>query len=180
MLRTTLLVLASLLLASPATAQTTKQFQLVGFTTNTVPADSGYIGMTKACQLEFEASRMCTTLEVIETVAIPGLPANESAWVRPISLGFEGLNLFEVSGAAIDTINQMTCDGWGPTSNTTPTGLAITDKGIVAKVSCTVPKPVACCALTPVPEPSVSQMVLPGIALLAALSGQRMTCEALG
>ena len=47
--------------------------QLVGFTSTTVTGDAGVLGMTNACHLEFSATRMCTSEEVMNTVAMPVL-----------------------------------------------------------------------------------------------------------
>ena len=81
------------LVASPATAQT-DPFQLVGFTTNTVLGDAGVLGMSAACTLvallalvaefgDMTGVRMCTSVEVMETTAVPAISEPE-AWVRPV------------------------------------------------------------------------------------------------
>ena len=71
-----------------------KKMQLVGFTTASVDSDVGIFGFTVACQAEFPASRMCSSRELMETVALPqlGTFAN-GALVRPVFLA-HGSNSF--------------------------------------------------------------------------------------
>jgi hypothetical protein len=55
------------------------RFQLVGFTSATYTGDSGVLGLTLACQDEFPASRMCNSVEVMETTTIPTDPAQPAS-----------------------------------------------------------------------------------------------------
>ena len=66
----------------PAPA-TPSRFQLVGFSSTPVTGGTGVLAMTAECQNNFSGSRMCTTLEVAETVVLPTVPVG-FAWVRPV------------------------------------------------------------------------------------------------
>ena len=62
------------------------RFELVG-TTSPIAADSGPLGMARACQQQFgPGTRMCTTLEVLETTTLPMSSDyhSTSGWVRPV------------------------------------------------------------------------------------------------
>jgi len=59
--------------------------ELEGFTTATLQGDSTVRGFTEACQAELGAStRMCTSVEVIETVNWPSLVPDAVAWTQPV------------------------------------------------------------------------------------------------
>ena len=61
-------------------------FQFVGTTTPTSP-DLGILGMARKCQSEFGAgTRMCTSLEVMESYVLPSKSSWNSTkgWVRPV------------------------------------------------------------------------------------------------
>ncbi len=47
----------------------------MGFTTATFQGGEGILGFTKACQAEFPETRMCTSVEVMQTVGVPALPS---------------------------------------------------------------------------------------------------------
>ena len=64
------------------TGEPPPRFQLVGFATATRLGDAGVLVFTLACQEEFLGSRMCSSIEVLETVDVPSL-AGSFAWVRP-------------------------------------------------------------------------------------------------
>ena len=125
-----------LLIVLPVNAQ---QIQLVGFTSTTSNGNlGGTFGATQTCQSEpFEGSRMCTTLEVLDTVVIPVALAGE-AWVRPVSNG-----LGDVSGIS----SVPSCSFW---SSIGGSGLAVTAKGaVVVRVCTTSTLSIACCAPVP-------------------------------
>ena len=69
----TLLIVAALFLGADANAQQCgNPYQLKGFTTAALTGGSGVLGFTAACQAQFGAgARMCTSVEVMETVVIP-------------------------------------------------------------------------------------------------------------
>jgi hypothetical protein len=108
------------------------RFQLVGFTAATYNGDlGGTFGAAKTCQLEFEGSRMCSTLEVLDTVDIPAALVGE-AWVMP------------------DTIDArtggLTCQFW---TGFNGTGTYVTSQGIITSSKCEPVRAIACCALVP-------------------------------
>ena len=172
-----LFVLASLAISSTAQAQTcTKQFQLVGFSTQTVNGNAGIFQMTEACQQNFEASRACTSEEVMNTVEIPELSA-QNAWVRPTlrPIGGGGIAvLADASGSdsADGNVNSLpgdlTCRGWTRTNNYN--GLTVNDDGGFLPQSCSGSRPVACCSLIRVPEPPLAAIQGGAVAALASLA----------
>ena len=74
--------------------------QLVGFTTAGFQGDEGVLGYTRACQQEFPESRMCTSVEVLETTDVPALSGD--AWVRPVSQVSDSVAL-DASGVKSDS-----------------------------------------------------------------------------
>lgn len=172
-----------------ARAQTcSKQFQLVGFSSQTVNGNAGVFRMTSACQQSFEASRMCTSEEVMNTVTIPTLTA-QNAWVRPalkpIGTG-GGAVLADASGSDSADGNanslpaDLTCRGWTRTDDYK--GLTVNDDGGFLPQSCSGSRPVACCSLIRVPEPPMAAIQGGAVAALASLARARkarpeLTCE---
>ncbi len=161
--------------AAPAAAQVcTKQFQLVGFSSSTLNGNAGVFAMTKACQEDFPESRMCTSEEVMNTVTIPSITA-QNAWVRPAirSIGTGGVAvLADASGRdsgiqAGSDPSDLTCRGW--TDNGFQ-GLTVTTSGGFVPQVCTARRPVACCALIRVPEPPSAALHGGAMAALASLA----------
>ena len=68
--------------AAPALKEPLR-FQLVGFTSDRLPGGSGVIDFTRACHVELgDDSRMCTSVEVMETSVVPSnLPAFDAGHV---------------------------------------------------------------------------------------------------
>ena len=142
--------------------------QLVGFTSTTVTGWAGVLGMLNACHIEFPASRMCTSEEVMNTVAMPVLPAGGYAWVRPSQGLDSGAN--DLSGQWVNDHGGGTCQGW-----TRPDlyGFIMDVNGRFHIQTCSQEAFVACCArIIVVPEPSASLQLGTGILGLAALSGR--------
>jgi hypothetical protein len=101
-----LVSLASLVLALPAAAQQAcSDFELVGFTSTTHLGTEGVLGFTLACQADYADSRMCTSVEVMQTVNVPAGMSGE-AWVRPVFLG--GSTASGVTGV----VENLTCGSW--------------------------------------------------------------------
>ena len=120
-------------------APASPRFELVGFTSSTFDGGEGVLGFTLACQAEFSGSRMCNSVEVMETVNVPvGLTGE--AWVRPV---FEGEN--DNSGA-ISSFGNLGCTGW---SNTLHHGLVVNSSGSFRDRQCFEFHSVACCAPVP-------------------------------
>lgn len=66
----------------PAPGGACTPFQLVGFTTATLAGNQGVLAFGRACQQDFPGSWMCSSVEVLETTAIPS-DLTGPAWVRP-------------------------------------------------------------------------------------------------
>lgn len=119
----------------------TARFQLVGFTSATTLPDVGVFGMSRLCQAEFEASRLCTIGEALDTVALPWLDPTplDFAWVRDeLTLGGAAGN-----GSPSTGRQKLSCNGW---SSTTGTGLVVSIEGGVSSAPCAEAARVACCA----------------------------------
>ena len=140
--------LVSLALATTAHAQT-HPFQLVGFTTNTVVGDAGVLQMSRECWLEFgDGARMCTSVEVMETTALPGQSGSPPGWVRPVYAPHRGTGYLDASGYKAGL--TVTCEGW---ATLVGSGMAVSPTGAFSARACNALTPVACCAPTPIPEP---------------------------
>lgn len=144
-----LVLFVSLVIALPAAAQQAcSDFELVGFTSTTYLGNAGVLGLTVGCQAEFPDSRMCTSVEVMQTVNVPaGLSGD--AWVRPVMIG----SGTEASGHAYNTAG-LSCGGWSGTF--AGTGLSVNATGGFfidqSSQSClSTFRKVACCASAPSP-----------------------------
>ncbi len=160
--------------ATTAGAQTcTKQFQLVGFTAGDLPSDTGVLGFTQACQAEFPASRMCSSVEVMQTVDMPVLPESTKAWVRPTFRPGGNGPLLDASGTESQSSLTLSCRGWAYTGNGYA-GLAVDGNGRFDSEGCINSFPVACCSLLAVPEPSMSLLQGAAAATLGTLAAKRI------
>ena len=135
------------------------RFQLVGFTSAAFTGGQGVLGFTNACQAEsFPGSRMCSSIEVMETVAVrSGLTGD--AWVRP-TFQPTGGNTLDASGRNTNPA-YLTCDSWrggqlgprtdnwGRVSPSALTGLSVSAAGVFVLQGCGVAQSVACCAPVP-------------------------------
>ena len=131
----------------PAAGGSLEDLQLVGFTSATFTGDQGVLGFTLACQVDFPASRMCNSVEVMETVIIPaGLTG--TAWVRPV-IEAAAASMFLVDASGIFTSGSNSCIGWSVAGDTG--GLFVSSTGQFATPgrACAVARAVACCALVP-------------------------------
>jgi hypothetical protein len=133
------------------------RFQLVGFTSLLLPGGQGVLALTHACQLEFAKSRMCTSLEVLETTRVPSGLVGE-AWVRPSPVTSDSAgNWSDASGARVAQGEDLTCSGWSmATPGTGRAGLTVDASGRFAPSNfvgtgafCDTPRPIACCAAVP-------------------------------
>lgn len=192
--RTALLILALVLIvAAPVIAQVMlpppvihESYQLMGFSAMQVPGDAGIRGMLDACHREFPSSRMCTSQEILETEYLFPIATTESAWVRPVivessgdaSASDEFRGLLDASGVMSRgriSDGSLSCRGW---SSTGGYGLTVSPEGafrgwpsaVGVGQDCNVARPVACCTLVQVPEPSAAVGFGAGAAGLAALS----------
>ena len=123
------------------------RYQLVGFTTTALAGDAGVIGFTRACQNEFAGSRMCTSVEVMESVILPDGLIGE-AWVRPVFVSATSTGV-DASGIRGGVGLELTCRGWRSSS---VDGLVVDAAGgfvssaDLASGGCETPRAVACCA----------------------------------
>jgi len=123
------------------------RFQLVGFSTTPRTGDAGVLGMTLECQNDFSGSRMCTSIEAMETVNVPsGLSGD--AWIRPVFQPSGVLNALDASGVSSGGATNLTCQGWS--FSTVLGGMVVNANGSFASDrGCDFARPVACCALVP-------------------------------
>jgi hypothetical protein len=135
------------------------RYQLVGYTSDSLTSDTGVLAFTLACRVEFTDSRMCSSLEVIETTSVPsGLIG--VAWVRPsfspVSVGGgSGTSAVELDasgvmrGGSVVSAGLLSCSGWSQSQ--TSGGLTVDSNGrfVVQACSDAVGHSVACCALIP-------------------------------
>jgi hypothetical protein len=119
--------------------------QLVGFTEAQQPGNGRLFGLTRACQAEFPGSRVCSSVEVLETTEIPsGLEGN--AWVRPTFVSSIDRSVLDASGLVLLGGPASNCDQWKGTAST---GVVVDADGTFhsgSQARCTDPHPVACCA----------------------------------
>ena len=122
--------------------------QLVGFTKAQHPGDVRLFGLTRACQAEFPGSRLCSSVEVMETTAIPdGLEGN--AWGRPSFISAIDRSVLDASGLVLLGGPPSNCDQW---KGTVSTGIIVDSEGNFSSgraALCSEARSVACCAPTP-------------------------------
>ncbi len=124
--------------------------QLVGFTTEEFLGDAGLFTLTLACQAEFPGSRMCTSIEILNTFDVPSGLVGE-AWVRPshVPVSASGVSTGGIHvGDASGVINQTTlsCNGWSKLFS--GTGLTVDSTGAFnGEIACLPEniRSVACC-----------------------------------
>jgi hypothetical protein len=123
------------------------RMQLVGFTIAALPANTGVLGFTVACQDEYPGSRMCNSVEVMETITVPrGFTVAAGAWVRPVYQP-GGFAFMDASGRG-NSGASLACSGWSSTG-TVDLGLSVTPSGRFQADSCGATQGVACCAPVP-------------------------------
>jgi len=140
--------------ASPAGAGGSAR-HFVGFTGATFDGGQGVRIYTEACQAAFSGSaRMCTSVEVLDTVRWPTVPNTTRGWVRPVYQALaEGL-VVDASGvqAASPTAGALSCIGWSSSAPSVQ-GLAVSGDGRFASPgsfdSCDTTRPIACCSTAP-------------------------------
>ena len=145
------------------------EYRVVGESTATVDGGSGQDGMSAACQSDYgPQSRMCTTLEVIRSPEITGLPAGSTgAWVQPI-ITSQGVVYDPTPIAAFtawvhdaggittrvrdafpsNAIDRATisCSGWFLGNDSFNGAAYDRSEGRLTIRSCGQPQPVLCCA----------------------------------
>jgi len=146
------------------------EYELVGFTTATANGGTTISGFTAACQAEFgSTTRWCNSVEVMETVNLPTLPASAGAWVRPAYVAATDSFEQDASGFMRSVAGQsmLACTGINSTNQRRDpwTSTSLYDEGLVVYTDdasnitfgwgqCYYAQQVACCG--PVPEPSIA------------------------
>ena len=139
------------------------RFQLVGFTTDTLPGGgqgSGLLALSRVCGAEFIDARQCSAREVIESTAslpvVSGVAAFQGiAWVRDeptagLSIGWSGAAYG--SGSTCGFWTNGTDGAFGvvvsidSSTSLSPELAPLT--GFLTE-RCNVSLPIACCALVP-------------------------------
>ena len=127
------------------------RFQLVGYTLAQVPGDVTRLGLNRACQAEFPESRLCSSVEIMETVstgAAIGL-INGPAWVRAVPRTMTGYpSIVGASGAVRSGSFSINCGQWSSVEQGL-FGLTVNESGAFRFDTCSAPRDVACCALGP-------------------------------
>jgi hypothetical protein len=129
------------------------RFQLVGFTPATFAGDAGVLGMSRGCAAEFPGSRLCSSVEVMETVGGPDLTGRPRAWVRPVLVLSTPNSAVDASGFD-GQVNAFSCVGWTFATGGN-SGLTVSAEGgffaeaSAARGACDVARPVSCCAAIP-------------------------------
>jgi hypothetical protein len=130
-------------------------FQLVGFSEEPLAGNRGVLNMSRACALQYEHSRICTALEIMQTVETPEIPLrlrNQLAWV--LSVGAERILALDAESPlpGRETQPVSDCRGWA-TDSPAETGLAIELGESPGCFGGFMPEPcdqelvVACCAM---------------------------------
>ena len=136
-------------------SSSTRAFQFIGVTDNTFHGSGGIVRFSQACRQKFKDlySRMCTSKEIMLTVAPPDLES--IAWVQPsevISID-GGSKIRDFSGVQATTEDTLSCEGW----TRVKTGKGLTFKnfdnipdfagfGQMSASLCDISASVACCA----------------------------------
>ena len=123
--------------------------QLVGFSSATFTGNTGVLDFTLACQAEFPESRMCNSVEVMETIRVPG-DLSGHGWVRPVfqpvaGAGFAMFALDAAGGTTLE-VGKLSCRSWRANDLM---GLTVDASGSFVSRDCDVDRAVACCALAP-------------------------------
>ena len=142
----------TILLAGVAAAMTvtsafaSSDIKFVGYSTQTVFGDSGFVTMHQACQEDFDKhSRMCTTEEFFKSPTAEGTAI--PAWIHPVVMP-DGGDFTSPQGTA-------NCFGWNevlfPGTAIPTTGAVVRSNGTIDAGSdstflCSVARPVTCCS----------------------------------
>ena len=128
------------------------RFQLVGKTSTSFRGFEGVVRFNNACSATFPGSRMCTSVEVMESAPFTG-DLSGSSWVRPTIVGVDARgSVVDASGAVgLASGGGLACRGWsagalGPIRGRRPTGLVVGVGGRLGQTPCNLPRTVACCA----------------------------------
>jgi hypothetical protein len=133
---------------SPPSPAARPQMQFVGFSADAFDGGQGVGTYTQACQASFQpTARMCSSVEILETVSWPAADPGVVGWVRPVLIGDA-----DASGRSNDANGNLSCGGWGFSSNQ-HVGLGVSGAGSFVtpgfNQGCGDARPIACCAALP-------------------------------
>ena len=131
------------------------KFHHVGVTSTTSTGGVGIGALNNACDATFPGSRMCTTVEIMETTPFPA-GVQRGAWVRPLIIGLDSQRqLLDASGFhEFPTIvgEGLSCRGWQSSSAQHGGMEVVGSTGLFTATSCSDSRPAACCApVEPIP-----------------------------
>jgi len=130
-------------------------WQVMGFSTTYLTGWEGIAAMVQACHADYPATRVCTEADINNTTALYPIDAVDDAWLMsPGACGGWRLGGF-MPWARLVTPQLQIDTNTGQTNN------------------CDSARPVSCCALIQVPEPTSSLGIGAGAATLAALGASR-------
>jgi hypothetical protein len=118
----------------------------VGATSAMFDGAQGVLTYNNACHGDFPGSRMCTSVEVMETTPYIG-GSFPSAYVRPVIVGQNSDGVpFDASGLPEQpTLGpSLSCRGYNDAI--AARGLIVDSLGRFSSVVCSLERPVACCA----------------------------------
>jgi len=124
------------------------QRRLVGFTEQTVRGNDGILSLNGACATDFPGSRMCTTVEIFNSLP-PNLTGNaDRGLVRPVLVP-AGLTTADGTPLVMDVAtgrtgvnSRISCNGYTAGA----LALVMSVEGFFAATDCNTETNVACCA----------------------------------
>ena len=107
------------------------------------PKSAAVLKQNRICAAEFDGSRVCTSLEILDTVN-PPVPAADfpGAWVRPVLQKIANADNLDASGV-VNVGQFFQC------TTASNLGLMMQPDESFALADCGSVLPVACCALVP-------------------------------
>lgn len=128
-------------------------YELKGFSSTNRTGSGGMLGMNSVCAATFAGSRMCTSVEVLETRNVPDIASNANAWVRPsyapvasgsnaASVALDASGVPAPNAANGTTSEDLACRGWAANG---ALGLVVNKNGAFQLAGCDSGRPVACC-----------------------------------
>ncbi|GAA5186010.1 hypothetical protein [Ferrimonas gelatinilytica] len=130
--------------ALEAQQQPVTNSQFIGVSSSMVAGNIGVLEMTKQCQIDYPASRVCNTLEIVRTVEIPEVPEGYY-WVKPVMSG-AGTGLSSTSSlATFDLGSGITSANQGLSCDNGNSGIRVSQTGRFLTANCTTEFAIACC-----------------------------------
>ena len=122
-----------------------EQAQFLGFSLDLADGSSGQTGMVRACDREFEGSRVCTSKDILGSSLNPDMRNNSAdAWLFPSFVPGEVLQ--DASGVMgrSDRPGNLSCGGWS-TVDSSQWGLVVNPTLGFGRRTCDQSLQVACC-----------------------------------